>query len=126
MNEDKGLSPLAADMVAGLSAFCDAAEAGKAVGKQFTIRTVTLDLEARPYGPADVKHVRRVLNTSQSLLAKFLGVSVKTVRSWEQGSRPVPTIACRYMDDIIANPEVWKKRIQSGCPEGDDEPAHNF
>lgn len=123
MNEDKGLSPLAAEMVKGLSAFCDAAEAGNAVGKQFTIRTVSLVLEARPYGPADVKQVRKVLNASQSLLAKFLGVSVKTVRSWEQGIRPVPMIACRYMDDVIANQEVWRKRVQVICPEGSDEPA---
>ncbi len=123
MKEKKALSPLADEMVKGMSAFCDAAEASKTVGKRFTIRTVSLDLEARPYGPRDVKRVRAFLKASQSLLAKFLGVSVKTIRSWEQGSRPVPTIACRYMDDIVANPEVWLKRVQIVAPKSHAEPT---
>lgn len=125
MNERKGLSPLAAEMVKGMSAFCDAAEAGEAVGEKFTIRTVSLDLETRPYGPDDVKQFRHFLKASQSLLAKFLGVSVKTLRSWEQGARPVPTIACRYMDDVIANPEVWRRRIQVADYKRSTEPAYD-
>jgi len=115
MNKDKKndrLSPLGAEMVAGMSAFCDSVEAGEAIEKRFTIRTVSLDLQVREYGPEDVKHARRVLNASQTLLAKFLGVSVKTLRSWEQGTRPVPLIASRYLDDILANPEIWRKRIR--------------
>jgi len=112
MNEDKKLSPLGAEMVAGLSSLCDAIESGESVEKRFTIRSVSLDLKSKPYGPEDVRHVRRLLNASQALLAEFLGVSVKTVRSWEQGTRPVPKIACRYLDDIIANPQIWKARIR--------------
>jgi putative transcriptional regulator len=111
MSEDKQLSPLGAEMVAGMSAFCDAIESGKPIEKQFTVRTVRLDLRPKPYGPEDVKRVRSLLNASQALLAGFLGVSVKTLRSWEQGARPVPTIACRYMDDIIAYPDLWRQRL---------------
>ncbi len=125
MKKDQALSPLAAEMVKGMSAFCDAVEAGEPVGKRFTIRTVSLDLESRPYRPQDVKHFRTSLNASQSLLAKFLGVSVKTLRSWEQGARPVPTIACRYMDDIVANPEVWQKRVRVAVSNSDGEPARS-
>ncbi|MEW4568602.1 helix-turn-helix domain-containing protein [Tautonia sp. JC769] len=112
MNEDKRLSPLAAEMVAGLSAFCDALEAGEPVGKRFTVRTVSLDIHPKPYGPDDVKEVRRRLGASQALLAEFLGVSVKTLRSWEQGSRPVPMIACRYLDDLVAYPQLWIERVK--------------
>ncbi len=111
-SEDKRLSPLAAEMVAGISAFCDALEAGEAVEKKFTVRTVRLDLEVKPYGPEDVKALRRKLRASQALFAQFLGVSVKTLRSWEQGQRPIPTIACRYMDDIRDHPELWTQRIR--------------
>lgn len=118
MNEDKRLSPLAAEMVAGLSAFCDALESGEPVEKRFTVRTVSLDLHPKPYGPADVKHVRRMLGASQALLAKFLGVSVKTLRSWEHGTRPVPTIACRYLDDIVAYPDLWRRRVRVSTPDG--------
>jgi putative transcriptional regulator len=113
MNEDARLSPLGAEMVAGLSAFRDALESGEPIEKRFTVRTVTLDLQAKTYDPQDVKQVRRLLNSSQALLARFLGVSVKTVRSWEQGTRPVPLIACRFLDEIVANPKLWTSRLRS-------------
>jgi putative transcriptional regulator len=112
MNEDERLSPLGAEMVAGLSAFCDALEAGEPIEKRFTVRTVHLDLQPKPYSADDIKQVRKALNASQALLARFLGVSVNSVRSWEQGVRPVPTIACRFLDEITANPEVWKQRLR--------------
>jgi DNA-binding transcriptional regulator YiaG len=117
MNEDKQISPLVSEMVTGLSAFCDAIEAGEPIEKRFTIRTVKLDLKPKPYGPEDVKHVRDILKASQTLLARFLGVSVNSVRSWEQGTRPVPAIACRYMDDIIAYPDIWRQRLQAASQE---------
>ena len=112
MNKDDRLSPLGSEMVAGLSAFCDALESGEAVEKRFTVRTVCLDLHPKPYGPDDVKHVRSTLNASQALLAKFLGISVKTLRSWEQGTRPVPPMACRYLDDLVSYPEIWTQRLR--------------
>jgi putative transcriptional regulator len=111
MSKDDRLSPLAAEMVAGMSELCDALKAGEIIEKRFTVRTVTLNIDAKRYGPSDVRRARDVLNASQPLLAKFLGVSVKTLRSWEQGVRPVPMIACRYLDDILAHPEIWKERI---------------
>jgi putative transcriptional regulator len=112
MNKDTTLSPLGAEMVAGLSAFCDALEAGEPIEKRFTVRTVSLDLQPKAYGAEDVKQVRGILNASQALLAKFLGVSVKSVRSWEQGTRPVPMIACRFLDEIVSNPRLWTQRIR--------------
>ena len=112
MNENKDLSPLAAKMVADMSEFCDAIEAGEPISKAYTIRTVILDLEPKSYTAEDVIRIRRDLNASQALLAKFLGVSVKTLRSWEQGLRPVPGMACRYLDDIVSYPEIWRGRIR--------------
>jgi DNA-binding transcriptional regulator YiaG len=113
MSQDDGISPLVGEMVAGMSAFCDAIEAGEPIGKRFTIRTVKLDLEPGPYGPDDVRRVRETLKASQALLARFLGVSVNSVRSWEQGTRPVPAIARRYMDDIVAYPDLWNQRLRA-------------
>jgi putative transcriptional regulator len=117
VSKDKRLSPLGAEIVAGMSAFCDALEAGEAMEKRFTVRTVSLDLEVKQYGPEDVKKARKSLNASQPLLAKFLGISVKTIRSWEQGIRPVPAIACRYLDDILAFPELFRRRIRMSTSE---------
>ncbi len=123
MNEDGRLSPLGAEMVAGMSAFCDALESGQAVEKLFTIRDVRLDLKPKPYGADDIRRVRRTLNASQALFAMFLGISVKTLRSWEQGTRPVPAIACRYLDDITAYPELWKDRVRSEIIKDTDVPV---
>jgi putative transcriptional regulator len=112
MKKSKRSSSLGDEMVAGMSAFCDAVQSGEPLEKRFTIRTVRLQLQPKPYRPEDVKLVRAKLNASQALLAQFLGISVKTLRSWEQGTRPVPTIACRYLDDIVAYPELWQRRVQ--------------
>jgi putative transcriptional regulator len=73
---------------------------------------VSLELEARPYGPEDVKAARKRLNLSQLLLARLLGVSVKTLRSWEQGRMPVPQMASNYLNDILANPEILAKKLR--------------
>ena len=99
-------------MVAGLSAFCDALESGEPIEERFNVRTIHIDLRPKAYSADDIKNVRKMLNASQALLARFLGVSVKSVRSWERGTRVVPTIACRFLDEIVANPELWKQRLR--------------
>ena len=121
MNEDKDLSPLGAEMVAGLSAFCDALEAGVPIETRYTVRTVCLDLHPKPYAAEDVKRLRRDLRASQTVFAEFLGVSVKTVRSWEQGLRPVPMMARRFMDEMVDNPDLWANRIRRSSRSGKSE-----
>ena len=37
--------------------------------------------------PRDIREIRRSLNASQVLFARFLNVSPNTIRSWEQGTR---------------------------------------
>jgi putative transcriptional regulator len=113
MRKDDQGSPLGDEMLAGLTAFRDALRSGDPIEKKFTVRTVTLDLEAKPYSAEDVKAVRARLRASQGLLAKFLGVSVKTLCAWEQGTRPVPSIACRFLDELIGCPELWNRRVRS-------------
>lgn len=39
------------------------------------------------FKPADVKAVRKKLRTSQAEFALMIGVSVSTLRNWEQGRR---------------------------------------
>ena len=123
MIRNPGHSSLGAEMVAGLSAFCDALESGVPIETRYTVRTVSLDLQPKPYGPNDVKHVRNSLHASQTVFAQFLGVSVKTLRSWEQGSRPVPTMACRFMDEIVANPDLWTRRLRDASSSNRNQTA---
>ncbi len=112
MKKDGRLTALGSEMVAGLSAFRETLESGVPIATRHTVRTISLDLHARPYSPDDVRRVRAHLGASQALFAEFLGVGVKALRSWEQGSRPVPMIACRFMDEIVENPELWTRRIR--------------
>lgn len=99
-------------LIAGLESVVEALESGEPLEKRLTVRTVKLDLKPREYGPDDVKAVRAKLGASQALLARFLGVSVQAIRHWEQGTRPVPTIAARYLDDVQEFPDLWTRRIQ--------------
>ena len=46
------------------------------------------------YEIADVKAIREQLNVSQSEMAKALGTSVDTIKSWESKRRNPTVIAC--------------------------------
>ena len=113
MTKDNGrLSPKGAKIVAALTKFCDTLDAGGRIEDHFTVRTVNLNLEPQEYSPEDVKRVRRLLGLSQPLFARFLGVGVKTVRSWEQGARKLSPMARRFLDELTADPEHYRKRFQ--------------
>ena len=47
------------------------------------------------YYPDEIKNVRSKLNASQAIMAKILGVSVRTLQSWEQGKRSPSGAALR-------------------------------
>jgi putative transcriptional regulator len=95
-----------------LNEFADALESGKDVSAKFTCRKVTLQLEPQPYNPTLVRKTRAVLSVSQSIFAKFLGVSVDTVQAWESGVNTPSDIACRFMDEIRSAPNHWRKRLR--------------
>jgi len=70
----------------GLEEFADCLEAGEDIAQRFNGHKVVLDLEPTPYGPELVKDTRDTLRASQTVFARFLGVSAQTVRAWEQGA----------------------------------------
>jgi putative transcriptional regulator len=100
------------ELLEGMEGFLSDLKTGIPIEKKYTIRRVTLDLQSQPYRAEHVKALRRLLDASQSLFAQFLGVSVKTVRSWESG-KPPSDIARRFMDEIRRDPDHWKKRFRS-------------
>ncbi len=67
-----------------LTRFTEALESGEAVSEKFTVRTIRLNLEPTAYDTESVRKTRELLNLSQPLFAKFLGVSVQTVRRAKQ------------------------------------------
>jgi DNA-binding transcriptional regulator YiaG len=97
---------------ARLADFRDALRDNEKVTERFTCRTVVLDLEPMSYKPETVVTTRKLLQCSQAVFAQFLGVSLNTVRGWEQGVNPPKDIACRFMDEIHRNPDYWRKRLR--------------
>ena len=77
----------------------------------FTARTV------RVSGPpavdaAGAKAARTALGVSQPVFARFLGVSVQTVRAWEQGTRVPAGAVRRLLTDIRRHPDHWAARLR--------------
>ena len=86
-------------------------ERGVDVAQTYTCRQIVLDLKPTEFTAERVLKSRKVLGLSQVLFAKFLGVSPKTVRAWEQGTNPPQGIACRVMDEILHDPDYWRNRL---------------
>ncbi len=105
------LNSVERDLVDGLGEFLTDLKGSSDLAEKYTCRQVTLDLEPHSYTAEDVKATRSLLRVSQSLFARFLGVSPKTVSAWERGSVPA-NIASRFMDEIQRNPEYYRQRLQ--------------
>lgn len=61
------------------------------------------------YDIADVKAIREQLNVSQSEMAKALGTSVDTIKSWETKRRNPTGLAAKVLATIQANPEFYRE-----------------
>jgi putative transcriptional regulator len=107
---------------ARLNEFADALESGEDLAK-FTCRKVVLNLAAQPYDPSLVKKTRAILSVSQGIFAKFLGVSVDTVQSWEGGINTPSDMACRFMDEIRHDPQYWRKRLMASVSQKVGQPT---
>ena len=65
----------------------------------------------------DVQQVRQTFNLSQDTFARFMGVSVGTLRNWEQGRRH-PTGAARVLLRIaIRQPKLFADAVSEDYPE---------
>lgn len=98
-------------LIESASELLAALESGEPLESRFTVRRYRLAVEPKPYGPDAVRRVRGLLGLSQALFARFIGASAATVRSWEQGARPPSPMACRFLEEIEADPERWRRRI---------------
>lgn len=106
---------VATRIIQGLEELAETLEKKEPIAKKFNCRVVELDLQPALYSPERVKKTRNLLSASQSVFARFLGVSVKTVRAWEQGINTPQEVACRFMDEINFNPGYWRKRLQDSA-----------
>jgi putative transcriptional regulator len=103
MKGEKKLTPKGAKILAALERFRDTIAAGTPIEQRYTVRRAKLNLTPRAFSPEEVKGVRAALGVSQPLFGQFLGVDVKTVRSWEQGQRVPSGMARRLMPAMLGS-----------------------
>jgi putative transcriptional regulator len=110
------MKPSVADkMLQRLQQFTEDLEKEETLPETYTCRKIILDLKPRPYDPEMVKKTRKLLGASQRIFAQLLGVSVNTVRAWEQGDNPPRGMACRFMDEIRRDPAYWQARLKEAA-----------
>ncbi|MFW6114545.1 MAG: helix-turn-helix domain-containing protein [bacterium] len=99
-------------LVEGLEEFAGSLEAGEDITERFSCHKVVLDLQHTSYDKDLVKQTRKMLGASQAIFARFLGVWVSAISSWEQGLKEPNQMACRFMDEICQDPEHWRERLR--------------
>ena len=78
---------------------------------EITLRTHAASAPPPPtYRPEQVASIRNRLGFSQGVFALRLAVSVKTVRSWEQGTRTPSGAAARLLQ-LIENPATLEALV---------------
>lgn len=65
--------------------------------------------------PADVKAIRRKLGKSQSDFAMMIGVSVATLRNWEQGRRTPDGPALALLRVVSAEPKAVARALRGAA-----------
>lgn len=105
-------------IISGLRGLRDAVRSGELLEDRFTVRTVTLELQPRPFDADTVRRLRLSLGASQAVFARILGVTANTVQSWEQGLRVPSPMACRFLEEIERNSSYWHKRLRQSALSG--------
>jgi putative transcriptional regulator len=85
-------------------------ERGRRAGLRVTdLRATELPPPPRKLRPRDIRQIRRSLNASQVLFARFLNVSPNTIRSWEQGTRRPQGADLKLLAIAKRNPQAILK-----------------
>ncbi len=82
---------------------------------KITLRSEVIEVPEPPlaYKPKHIKKIREKGPYSQSIFAKVLNVSVKTVQSWESGERMPSHAALRLLECVdkgFYRPKLIQKR----------------
>ena len=63
----------------------------------------------RDYTSDEIKEIRTQQKMSQRIFSDALGVSVKTVEAWEAGTNKPSGIACRMLELLIRDNQLFQK-----------------
>jgi putative transcriptional regulator len=78
-------------------------------GQRTDLRVTELPMPPRKLRPREIRQLRRSLNASQVLFARFLNVSPNTIRSWEQGTRRPQGADLKLLAIANRNPQAILK-----------------
>ena len=79
-------------------------EKGKLKANTKTITVTPVEV----FTAGEIKKIRENAGLTQSLFAKYLGVSLKTVEAWESGRNQPSGVACRMLSITQKNPQFPK------------------
>lgn len=72
-------------------------------------------VEGRFECPADIKALRRFVGLTQEQLAFAMGISVHTLRNWEQGRRKPEGPAIALLRIAARHPRIIRENLQSAA-----------
>jgi putative transcriptional regulator len=75
-------------------------------GERKDLRTTILPRPPQKMQSADIIAVRKRINVSQAVFARYLNVSVKTVQSWEQSIGKPSGAALKLLSIAKKNPKI--------------------
>jgi len=81
-------------------------EARQFTAGELTLRTFSVPDPPQSYTAQKIIGIRRSLHMSQSVFARVLNTSTKTVQSWEQGLRQPTQAAQRLLEILEKKPEI--------------------
>ncbi|CAN5406407.1 hypothetical protein BH20ACI2_BH20ACI2_27240 [soil metagenome] len=89
------------DLNAGLTAAIEHAE-----GRRKDLRTTTLPRPPKQLSAEEIVEVRKELNVSQAVFARYLNISQRTVQSWEQGLGKPSGASLKLLSIAKKNPKA--------------------
>jgi DNA-binding transcriptional regulator YiaG len=99
-------------IIESLQHFVETLESGADIEKTFRCHHVEVDAKPVIEPSKVVLATRKMVGASQTTFAKFMGVPVQTVRSWERGDEVPNDMAKRFMDEIRLKPDYWRTRLR--------------
>ena len=74
--------------------------------KGYRVTRVAVPRAPRPMSSEEIARLRKRLNCSQSVFARALNVSTRTIQAWEQGARTPRDTALKLLTIARKHPEV--------------------
>jgi len=111
---DSACSTIGQEIIEGLTELLDVLRSGEPLESRFIVHDVEPPAPTADARPGDdVRKLREeVLKVAPETFARFLGVSPRTLRSWEDGTRAASPVARRFLEEIAADPRHWRSRMK--------------